>query len=113
MDHLKASEQGAGEARRQSIGRRVRRGPVPLFVLQQASKTVKHLGRPEAPVTQPARPAAKAGGAPGRPAVPSTSSAASTGGGLRRELNLFGAVSMIVGIVIGSGIFLGVNRVAA
>lgn len=33
-------------------------------------------------------------------------------GGLRRELNLFGAVSMIVGIVIGSGIFLGVNRVA-
>lgn len=32
--------------------------------------------------------------------------------GLRRELNLFGAVSMIVGIVIGSGIFLGVNRVA-
>jgi APA family basic amino acid/polyamine antiporter len=33
--------------------------------------------------------------------------------GLRRELNLFGAVSMIVGIVIGSGIFLGVNRVAA
>jgi basic amino acid/polyamine antiporter, APA family len=34
-------------------------------------------------------------------------------GGLRRELGLFGAVSMIVGIVIGSGIFLGVNRVAA
>jgi len=34
-------------------------------------------------------------------------------GGLRRELNLFGAVSMIVGIVIGSGIFLGVNRVAS
>lgn len=33
--------------------------------------------------------------------------------GLRRELNLFGAVSMIVGIVVGSGIFLGVNRVAA
>ncbi|MEA3143559.1 MAG: basic amino acid/polyamine antiporter, family [Thermoplasmata archaeon] len=33
--------------------------------------------------------------------------------GLRRELNLFGAVAMIVGIVIGSGIFLGVNRVAA
>lgn len=33
--------------------------------------------------------------------------------GLRRELNLFGAASMIVGIVIGSGIFLGVNRVAA
>ncbi len=36
-----------------------------------------------------------------------------SGDGLRRELNLFGAVSMIVGIVIGSGIFLGVNRVAA
>ncbi len=34
-------------------------------------------------------------------------------GGLLRELNLLGAVSMIVGIVIGSGIFLGVNRVAA
>lgn len=33
--------------------------------------------------------------------------------GLRRELNLFGAVSLVVGIVIGSGIFLGVNRVAA
>jgi APA family basic amino acid/polyamine antiporter len=33
-------------------------------------------------------------------------------GGLRRELNLFGAVSLIVGIVIGSAIFLGVNRVA-
>ncbi len=32
--------------------------------------------------------------------------------GLLRELNLFGAVSMIVGIVIGSGIFLSVNRVA-
>ncbi len=32
--------------------------------------------------------------------------------GLLRELNLFGAVSMIVGIVIGSGIFLGVNRAA-
>ncbi len=31
---------------------------------------------------------------------------------MRRELNLFGAVSMIVGIVIGSGIFLSVNRVA-
>src|SRR5882724_5406735 len=38
---------------------------------------------------------------------------AASGDGLRRELNLFGAVSMIVGIVIGSGIFLGVNRVAA
>lgn len=36
-----------------------------------------------------------------------------SGDGLLRELNLFGAVSMIVGIVIGSGIFLGVNRVAA
>lgn len=34
-------------------------------------------------------------------------------GDLIRGLNLFGAVSMIVGIVIGSGIFLGVNRVAA
>ena len=33
--------------------------------------------------------------------------------GLRRELGLLGAVSMVVGIVIGSGIFLGVNRVAA
>ncbi|MHB8633631.1 MAG: APC family permease [Thermoplasmatota archaeon] len=33
--------------------------------------------------------------------------------GLRREISWFGAVSMIVGIVIGSGIFLGVNRVAA
>ncbi|MFA5943723.1 MAG: amino acid permease, partial [Candidatus Thermoplasmatota archaeon] len=33
--------------------------------------------------------------------------------GLRRELGLFGAISMVVGIVIGSGIFLGVNRVAA
>jgi APA family basic amino acid/polyamine antiporter len=33
--------------------------------------------------------------------------------GLRRELGLFGAGSMVVGIVIGSGIFLGVNRVAA
>ena len=32
---------------------------------------------------------------------------------LRRELGLLGAVSMVVGIVIGSGIFLGVNRVAA
>lgn len=35
------------------------------------------------------------------------------GDGLVRELNLFGAISMIVGIVIGSGIFLSVNRVAA
>lgn len=34
------------------------------------------------------------------------------GDGLRRELGLFAAVSMIVGIVIGSGIFLSVNRVA-
>lgn len=34
------------------------------------------------------------------------------GDGLLRELNLFGAISMIVGIVIGSGIFLSVNRVA-
>lgn len=33
--------------------------------------------------------------------------------GLRRELGLLGAGSMVVGIVIGSGIFLGVNRVAA
>jgi basic amino acid/polyamine antiporter, APA family len=38
---------------------------------------------------------------------------ASSDAGLRRELGLFGAVSMVVGIVIGSGIFLGVNRVAA
>lgn len=42
-------------------------------------------------------------------AVPDTESP----DGLVRGLNLFGAVSMIVGIVIGSGIFLGVNRVAA
>ncbi len=35
-----------------------------------------------------------------------------SGDGMRRELGLFGAVSMIVGIVIGSGIFLSVNRVA-
>lgn len=41
-----------------------------------------------------------------------TTAAPATSDGLRRELNLFGAVSMIVGIVIGSGIFLGVNRVA-
>lgn len=33
--------------------------------------------------------------------------------GLQRELRLGGSVAMIVGIVIGSGIFLGVNRVAA
>jgi APA family basic amino acid/polyamine antiporter len=33
--------------------------------------------------------------------------------GLRRELGLLASVSMVVGIVIGSGIFLGVNRVAA
>lgn len=39
--------------------------------------------------------------------------AAAGDGGFRRELGLFGAVSMVVGIVIGSGIFLGVNRVAA
>lgn len=45
-------------------------------------------------------------GAPGPLAAPAD-------GGLRRELGLFGAVSMVVGIVIGSGIFLGVNRVAA
>jgi APA family basic amino acid/polyamine antiporter len=44
---------------------------------------------------------------------PDASAAPTSGDGLRRELNLFGAVSMIVGIVIGSGIFLGVNRVAA
>jgi basic amino acid/polyamine antiporter, APA family len=48
-------------------------------------------------------------------AIPDDHSGAAepTSDGLRRELNLFGAVSMIVGIVIGSGIFLGVNRVAA
>lgn len=34
-------------------------------------------------------------------------------GGLRRELGLWGGASVIIGIVIGSGIFLGVNRVAA
>ena len=44
--------------------------------------------------------------------APGLRAAATSGDGLRRELNLFGAVSMIVGIVIGSGIFLGVNRVA-
>ena len=33
--------------------------------------------------------------------------------GLRRELGLFSAITLVVGIVIGSGIFLGVNRVAA
>lgn len=55
-------------------------------------------------------------------AVPDTDAAGTAGAagggepgdaGLRRELGLFGAVSMVVGIVIGSGIFLGVNRVAA
>ena len=51
-------------------------------------------------------------------AVPDTSAnatptQASGDPGLRRELGLFGAISMVVGIVIGSGIFLGVNRVAA
>src|SRR5947208_2777873 len=34
-------------------------------------------------------------------------------GGLRREMGLFGAISMVVGVVIGSGIFLSVNKVAA
>jgi APA family basic amino acid/polyamine antiporter len=33
--------------------------------------------------------------------------------GLRRDLGLFSAITLVVGIVIGSGIFLGVNRVAA
>jgi len=47
------------------------------------------------------------------PPVAASPPAAPSGDGLRRELNLFGAVSMIVGIVIGSGIFLGVNKVAA
>ncbi|HLF16265.1 MAG TPA: amino acid permease [Candidatus Thermoplasmatota archaeon] len=48
------------------------------------------------------------------PAEPPVSTEATPqDGGLRRELGLFGAVSMVVGIVIGSGIFLGVNRVAA
>ncbi len=46
------------------------------------------------------------------PESPAPGPAAAAPDGLRRELNLFGAVSMIVGIVIGSGIFLGVNRVA-
>lgn len=46
-------------------------------------------------------------------AVPAEPDGAGDEGGLRRELGLFGAVSMIVGIVIGSGIFLGINRVAA
>jgi len=44
---------------------------------------------------------------------PDPTPAPTSADGLRRELNLFGAVSMIVGIVIGSAIFLGVNRVAA
>ncbi len=56
----------------------------------------------------PPTPAAREPGSP--VAGPSVEPA---GDGLRRELNLFGAVSMIVGIVIGSGIFLGVNKVAA
>ncbi|MES2155310.1 MAG: amino acid permease [bacterium] len=48
------------------------------------------------------------------PAAPTTTAEEPPAeGGLRRDLNLFGAVSMIVGIVIGSGIFIGVNRVAA
>jgi APA family basic amino acid/polyamine antiporter len=48
-------------------------------------------------------------------AVPDTDAAGDVpaDAGLRRDLGLFGAVSMVVGIVIGSGIFLGVNRVAA
>ncbi|MCA1810574.1 MAG: amino acid permease [Halobacteriales archaeon] len=45
--------------------------------------------------------------------MPDDDAASPPSDGLRRELNLWGAVSMIVGIVIGSGIFLGVNRVAA
>jgi APA family basic amino acid/polyamine antiporter len=48
-----------------------------------------------------------------RAAAPEPDAGSSEAGGLRRELNLFGAVSMVVGIVIGSGIFLGVNKVAA
>jgi basic amino acid/polyamine antiporter, APA family len=57
-----------------------------------------------------ARTASKTAPSQGGAASPADAPA---GDGLRRELNLFGAVSMIVGIVIGSGIFLGVNRVAA
>jgi basic amino acid/polyamine antiporter, APA family len=57
-----------------------------------------------APATPPAGPEHDA---------EATDASGESPGGLRRELNLFGAVSMIVGIVIGSGIFLGVNRVAA
>lgn len=54
------------------------------------------------------------GTAPSTPSMASTpSGSASPDSGLRRELGLFGAGSMVVGIVIGSGIFLGVNRVAA
>lgn len=59
------------------------------------------------------------GAAMAKAAVPDLGAAAAGQGdvpsdpGLRRELGLFGAVSMVVGIVIGSGIFLGVNRVAA
>jgi len=47
-----------------------------------------------------------------RIAVLADSKGGDAGDGMRRELGLFGAVSMIVGIVIGSGIFLSVNRVA-
>lgn len=63
-------------------------------------------GAPGAKPVAPPRPQPSSPGASPR-------AEAGQGDGLRRELNLFGAVSMIVGIVIGSGIFLSVNRLPA